>query len=81
MTNTLVNFGNFINYIILSPPLSAQEKISSENAVREEWAIPACLGNNDKNMEESFAWAMSEIEQIQFFDLKNKCIWTITLTL
>ena len=66
VTNTLTNFGNFFNYII--SPLSSQEKISSENAVREEWAIPVCLGDTDKNLRESFAWGMSKIEQIQFFD-------------
>ena len=37
------------------PHLSAQEKISSENATREEWAIPVCLGDNDKNLGKSFA--------------------------
>ena len=52
----LFNFGNLINSIILPPPFSAQEKISSENAAWEEWAIPVCLVDNDKNMGESFAW-------------------------
>ena len=63
VTNALVNFGNFFNYLILSPlaatpsaPLSAQEIISSENAVQEEWAMPVCLRDNDKNLGESFAW-------------------------
>ena len=48
-------------------PLSAQKKmlyekrqrkkaISSENAVWEDWAIRVCLGDNDKNLGESFAW-------------------------
>ena len=51
------------------PPLSAQEKISSENVVREEWAIPVCQGDNDKNLGKSLAYGgMSKIEQIEFFD-------------
>ena len=53
--NTFVNFGNSFNSIILSP-LSPQEKISWKNAVREEWPIPVCLEDNDKNLGESFAW-------------------------
>ena len=65
--NALVNFGNFFSSIILSP-LSAQEKVSSENGVREEWAISFCLGYNDKNLGESFAWGMGKNEQIQFFN-------------
>ena len=36
--------------------LSAQEKISSENTVQKEWAIFFCLGDDDKNLEESFPW-------------------------
>ena len=44
VTNTLVNFDNFFNYIILSPVSLLRKKISSENAVREEWAIPVCVG-------------------------------------
>ena len=56
MTSALVNFGNFFNSIVLPPPpFSAQEKMSSENAVRGEWAIPVCLGHNDKNLGKSFA--------------------------
>ena len=51
--NTLVNFDSFLNSIIVSP-LSAKEKISSGNAVREEWAIPVCLGDNCQNIGESF---------------------------
>ena len=31
-------------------------KISSENAVLVEWAIPVSLGDNDQNLGESFAW-------------------------
>ena len=30
--------------------------ILSKIAVREEWEIPVCLADNDKNMRESFAW-------------------------
>ena len=36
--------------------LSPQEKISSQNAVWEEWAIPVCQEDNDKDLGESFAW-------------------------
>ena len=46
VTNTLVNFDNFFNYKTpppppppLHPPLSAQEKIFSKNAIREECAL------------------------------------------
>ena len=56
LTNALINFGNFFSSIILPHPLSAQEKISSKNVVQEEWAIFFCLGDNDKNLGESFAW-------------------------
>ena len=51
LTNALVDFGNFFSSIIFSShPLSAQEKISSENTVRKECAISFCLGDNDKNL-------------------------------
>ena len=40
-------------------PLSAEEKISSENAVWEKWVISFCLGDNDKSLGESFAWGMT----------------------
>ena len=64
MTNTLVNIGNLFNYIILSPhPLSAQEKISSENAVWRNAQFPAAWGIMIQNLGESFAWwGMSKIE-------------------
>ena len=55
LTNALVDFGNFFSSIIFPHPLSAQEKISSENTVRKEWAISFCLGDNDENLGESFA--------------------------
>ena len=58
VTDTFVNFGNFFNSIILSPsphPFSSG-KMSSKNAVREEWTIPVCLGDNNKNLGESSAW-------------------------
>ena len=48
------NFVNFFNSIILSSPLSTEEKISLENAVREEWVISFFLGDKDKNLGESF---------------------------
>ena len=55
LTDSFVNFGNFFNSIILSP-LSPREKISSKNAVLEEWTILVCLEDNDKNLKEIFAW-------------------------
>ena len=55
VTDTFVNFGIFFNSIIFSP-LSSQEKISSKNTVWEEWAIPCCLEDNDKNLRQTFAW-------------------------
>ena len=55
VTNTFVNFGIFFNSIFLSP-LSSQEKISSKNTVREEWTIRFCLEDNDKILQQSFAW-------------------------
>ena len=78
MTNTLVNFGKFYN-IILYPLFLLREKcsmkknqrkkaISSENAVREEQAIPICLGDKNKNLGESVGWELDKTEQIQFFD-------------
>ena len=69
MTNALVNFGNFFNSIVLPPPpFSAQEKMSSENAVRGEWAIPVCLGDNDKTLGRVLLGGMSKNEQVQIFD-------------
>ena len=37
-------------------PLSAEKKISLENAVREEWVIFFCLEDNDKILGEIFPW-------------------------
>ena len=59
MTGTFVNFGIFFTSIILSlPPLPhffSGKKIF-KNTVWEEWAIPFCLEDNDKNMRQSFTW-------------------------
>ena len=33
-----------------------EKKKSSENAVREEWVISFCMGDNDKNLGGGFAW-------------------------
>ena len=33
-----------------------KKAISSENALREEWAIRVCLVDNNQNMGETFAW-------------------------
>ena len=53
VTNTLVNFGNFFNYIILSPPLSTQEKMLYEKGKeKRQYLQKALLGG------------MSKIEQI-----------------
>ena len=56
VANTLVNFVNFFQLHNPLTSLSALEKISSENVVWEEWAIPVFLRDNDKNLRESFAW-------------------------
>ena len=69
MTGTFVNFGNSFNSIILSP-LSSQEKISSKNAVQEEWAIPLFLEDNDKNLRRVLHGGN---EQFQFFDSQMYC--------
>ena len=45
-----------------------KKTISSENAVREEQAIPICLGDKNKNLGESVGWELDKTEQIQFFD-------------
>ena len=65
MTNTFVNFGNFFNSMTLSPQ---EKKISSENPVREEWAIPVCLGDNEKTWGRVLLGGMSKTGQMQFFD-------------
>ena len=70
VTNSLVNFGNFFNSLILSPPFFPQEKISSEIAVREEWVIPLCQGIM---MGESFAWG-TWVKMNRFNFLTFKCI-------
>ena len=63
MTNTLVNFGNFFNYIILSPlPLSAQEKISSENTVWRNAQFPSAWGIMMKTWGSILLGGMSKIE-------------------
>ena len=74
VTNAPVSFGNFFNSVMLSPSFSAQEKNFSENAVCYEWAISVCLGNNDKNSRESFAWGTRV--KIRRFNLltHNKCV-------
>ena len=69
MTGTFVNFGNSFNSIILSP-LSSQEKISSKNAVQEEWAIPLFLEDNDKNLRRVLHGGN---KQFQFFDSQMYC--------
>ena len=47
------DFGNFLA-IILSPPFFCSGKNIFRNAVWEECAIPVSLGDNDKNLGESF---------------------------
>ena len=80
VTDTFVNFGNSFNSIILSH-LSPQEKISSKNAVREEWAIPVCLEDNDKTWGRVLLGDMIKNEQIEFFDSQMCCNNFITLKL
>ena len=70
MTNALVNFGNFFQPHNLLTPFSVEEKISSENAVREEWAIPVCLWIMKKTWGRILLGGMSKIEQVQFFESK-----------
>ena len=85
VTNTLVNFGNCFNYIILSPSFCSgknavwKKAISSENTVWEEWAIPVCLGDNDKNLGESFAWGHEWNWADSIFWLTN--VFAVVLTL
>ena len=73
VTDTFVNFGNSFSSIILYP-FVLRKKISSKNAVREEWAIPVHLEDNDKK-----TWGrvllggMIKNEQIQFFDSQMYC--------
>ena len=39
-----------------SPPPFSSGKICFKNAARQEWAIPLCLGDNYKNLGDSFPW-------------------------
>ena len=43
------------NFISPPPLFFPQEKISSKNAVWQEWEIPVFQEDNDKNLGESFA--------------------------
>ena len=66
---TLVNCGNFSNYIILSPLFLFRKKYLEKMLFEKEWAIPVCLGNNDKNLGGGvLLGVMSKIELIKFFD-------------
>ena len=72
VTDTFVNFGNSFNSIILYP-FVLRKKISSKNAVREEWAIPIHLEDNDKNLGERFALG-AWLKMNRFNFLTHKCI-------
>ena len=51
------NFVNFFNSV--TPPFFCWGKNRSlENTVQEEWVIYVCVGVNDKNLGESFAWEL-----------------------
>ena len=66
-----LNFGNFFNSIILTPPPFCWVKNrSSENAAREEWVITFYLGVMIKTWGRVLLGDMSKTEQIQFFDLQ-----------
>ena len=59
------SFSNFCNSIIIPPsppppPFCLGENRSSENAVRQEWVISFCLGGDDENLAQSFAWEHEE---------------------
>ena len=62
MTNTFVNFGNFFNSMTLSP----QEKKYLQ--FLGKWAIPVCLGDNEKTWGRVLLGGMSKTGQMQFFD-------------
>ena len=73
------NFGNFFNSIILFPRFCWWKNRSSENAVREEWAI-SLSGGNDKNLQESLAWGHEQKWTDSVFWLTN-VVASITINL
>ena len=81
VTNTLVKFGNFFNCIIRSHPLSAQEKVSSENFIGRNAQFPSVWGIVIKTWRRILLEGMSKIEQIQFFDSPMYLFETINLKL
>ena len=81
VTNTLVKFGNFFNCIIRSHPLSAQEKVSSENVIGRNAQFPSVWGIIVKTWRRILLEGMSKIEQIQFFDSPMYLFETINLKL
>ena len=68
MTNNLVNFGNFFNYIILSPIFLLSKKHVQKILFGRNGQFPSAWGITIKTCERVSLGGMSKIVQIQFFD-------------
>ena len=68
VTNSLVNFGNFFNSLILSPPFFSSEKNIFRNRCSGGMGNSSLSGDNDGG--EFCLGDMSKNEQIQFFDFQ-----------
>ena len=80
MTNTLVNFDNFFNYIILSSIFLLRKKYLQKMMFGKNGQFPFAWGIMIKTWGRVLLGSMSKIEQIQF--LTHRCsLNTINLKL
>ena len=68
VTNTLVNFGNFYNYIILSTLFLFRKKYLQKMRFRSNVQFRSAWGIIIKTWGRVLFGGMSKIEQLQFFD-------------
>ena len=68
VTNTLVNFDNFFNYIILSSIFLLRKKHLQKMMFGKNGQFPFAWGIMIKTWRRVLLGGMSKIEQIQFFD-------------
>ena len=68
VTNTLVNFSNFLNYIILSTLFLLRKKYLQKMLFGSNAHFLSAWGIMIKTWGRVFLGSMSKIEQVQFFD-------------
>ena len=78
MTNTLVNFGNFVSYIILCPLFLLRKKYLQKMLFGKMGRFLSAWGIMIKTWGRVLLGGMSKIGQVQFFDTN---VFTVVITL